>query len=97
MASTADQWHAHHGVTVMANTAGQVISVGDARFKCPELLFDPSLRKHLRRHLQKDEGIHECVYSSIMKCDGDITGYDIRLDLFSNIVICGSSTMFKGQ
>ena len=43
------------------------------------------------------EGIHECVYSSIMKCDGDILGDDIRLDLCSNIVISGSSTMFKGQ
>ncbi|MEE3506299.1 MULTISPECIES: actin, cytoplasmic 2 [unclassified Pseudomonas] len=65
---------------------GQEITVGDERFRCPEVLFKPSLTGF------KFAGIHEVVYNSIMKCD-----VDIRKDLYSNIVLTGGSTMFSGM
>mmetsp|Transcript_8210 Transcript_8210/g.28829 ORF Transcript_8210/g.28829 Transcript_8210/m.28829 type:complete len:378 (+) Transcript_8210:101-1234(+) len=64
---------------------GQVITVGDERFRCPELLFQPS-----QTGLESD-GIHSLAYNSIMKCD-----VDIRKDLYGNIVLSGGSTMFPG-
>ncbi|XP_019229124.1 PREDICTED: actin-like [Nicotiana attenuata] len=64
---------------------GEVINICAGRFRCPEVLFQPSL-------VGKEEiGIHEKIYNSIMICD-----VDIRKDLFSNIVISGGSTMFPG-
>ncbi|XP_038719377.1 actin-2-like isoform X2 [Tripterygium wilfordii] len=64
---------------------GQVITIGDERFRCAELLFQPSL-------IGKEEpGIHEATYNSIMKCD-----VDTRKDLFGNIVLSGGSTLFPG-
>jgi len=65
---------------------GQIITVGNERFRCPEALFQP-------RYLGLNScGIHEMVYNSIMKCEDD----DIRKDLFSNIVLSGGSTLFNG-
>jgi len=63
---------------------GQVITIGNERFRCPEVLFQPSFigREH--------PGVHETTYNSIMKCD-----VDIRKDLYSNIVLSGGSTMFS--
>jgi actin-related protein len=64
---------------------GQVITIGNERFRCPEVLFQPSLIG------QESEGIHKLGYDSIMKCD-----VDIRKDLYSNTVLSGGSTMFTG-
>uniref|UniRef100_A0A0G4GPU2 Uncharacterized protein n=1 Tax=Chromera velia CCMP2878 TaxID=1169474 RepID=A0A0G4GPU2_9ALVE len=64
---------------------GQVITVGAERFRCPEVLFKPSLIG-----LEQD-GIHTTTYNSIMKCD-----VDIRKDLYGNTVLSGGTTMFKG-
>ncbi|KAG8368737.1 hypothetical protein BUALT_Bualt15G0077100 [Buddleja alternifolia] len=64
---------------------GQVITVGAERFRCPEVLFQPSLVG------MEAPGIHETTYSSIMKSD-----VDIRKDLYGNIVLSGGSTMFPG-
>nr|AAY20973.1 actin [Dixoniella grisea] len=64
---------------------GQVITVSDERFKCPEALFKPDFLG-----LEYD-GIHLTAYNSIMKCD-----IDIRKDLYSNIVMSGGTTMFAG-
>jgi len=64
---------------------GQVITVGAERFRCPEVLFNPS------KVGLEDEGIHKLTYNSIMKCD-----VDIRKDLYANIVMSGGSTMFPG-
>lgn len=36
-------------------------------------------------------GIHEALYSRIMKCD-----IDIRKDLYNNIVLSGGTSMFPG-
>ena len=64
---------------------GQIIKVGNQRFRCPEAMFQPmKLGKEL-------PGLHEMTYQSIMKCD-----VDVRKDLYNNIVMSGGSTMFKG-
>jgi actin-related protein len=64
---------------------GQVITVGNERFRCPEALFQPSFLG------REAAGIHECTYNSIMKCD-----VDLRKDLYGNIVLSGGTTMFDG-
>ena len=64
---------------------GQVITIGAERFRCPEVLFQPSLIG------MEASGIHETTYNSIMKCD-----VDIRKDLYGNIVLSGGTTMFPG-
>jgi len=64
---------------------GQVITVSTERFRCPEVLFQPSMIG------KEDEGVHVLTYNSIMKCD-----IDIRKDLYGNIVLSGGSTMFPG-
>ena len=61
---------------------GQVITIGDERFRCPELLFWSGM---------ENVGIYETCYNSIMKCD-----VDIRKDLYANIVLSGGNTMFPG-
>ncbi|XP_066275783.1 actin, cytoplasmic-like [Branchiostoma lanceolatum] len=64
---------------------GNVITVGNERFRCPEVLFDPS-------HIGKEsDGIHTTLYNTIMKCD-----VDIRKDLYANIALAGGSTLFEG-
>merc|ERR1719383_1004874 len=64
---------------------GQVITISNERFRCPEVLFQPSFVG------KEDEGVHSLTYNSIMKCD-----IDIRKDLYGNIVLSGGSTMFNG-
>jgi len=64
---------------------GQVITIGNERFRCPEVLFKPNLIG------KEDHGIHTTTYNSIMKCD-----VDIRKDLYGNIVLSGGTTMFEG-
>jgi len=64
---------------------GQVITIGNERFRCPEILFRPSM-------IGRDNaGIHESTYNSIMKCD-----VDVRKDLYANIIMSGGTTMFTG-
>jgi len=63
---------------------GNVITVGNERFRCPEVLFQPSMIG------MEQEGIHKLTFQSIMKCD-----VDIRKDLYANIVMSGGTTMFK--
>ena len=65
---------------------GQVITIGNERFRCPEALFQPSFLG------MESAGIHETAYNSIMKCD-----VDIRKDLYANTVLSGGSTMFPGK
>jgi len=64
---------------------GQVITIGNERFRCPESLFQPSFIG------RESSGIHEMIYNSIMKCDAGI-----RKDMYGNIVLSGGSTMFPG-
>ncbi|KAL7632750.1 UNVERIFIED_CONTAM: hypothetical protein RMT77_016951 [Armadillidium vulgare] len=64
---------------------GQIITIGNERFRCPEALFNPSMIG------MESEGIHDMVYRTIMKCD-----IDIRKDLFANNVLSGGTTMYPG-
>jgi len=64
---------------------GNIITVGSERFRCPEVLFQPSLVG------KEASGIHDTSFQSIMKCD-----VDIRKDLYSNVVLSGGTTMFTG-
>jgi len=64
---------------------GQVMTIGNERFRTPEALFQPSLLG------LESGGIHETAYNSIIKCD-----LDIRRDLYGNIVMSGGSTMYPG-
>jgi actin len=64
---------------------GNVITVGNERFRCPEVLFQPQFIG------MESAGIHETTYNSIMKCD-----IDIRKDLYSNVVLSGGTTMYEG-
>lgn len=64
---------------------GNIITVGSERFRCPEVLFQPSLIG------KEASGIHDTTFQSIMKCD-----VDIRKDLYANVVLSGGTTMFTG-
>ncbi|KAJ7663022.1 actin actin-like protein [Mycena rosella] len=64
---------------------GQVITIGDERFRAPEALFEPS-----RRGLS-DPAVHELIFNSIFKCH-----LDIRRDLYSNVILSGGMTMLPG-
>eukprot|EP00914_Ancora_sagittata_P019743 GHVO01039330.1.p1 GENE.GHVO01039330.1~~GHVO01039330.1.p1 ORF type:complete len:263 (+),score=43.06 GHVO01039330.1:29-790(+) len=64
---------------------GNIIAVGNERFRCPEALFQPAFVG------VEAVGIHETTFKSIMRCD-----VDIRKDLYGNIVLSGGTTMFDG-
>jgi len=63
---------------------GNVITIGNERFRCPEVLFQPSFIG------KEASGIHDTMFQTIMKCD-----VDIRIDLYANIVLSGGTTMFS--
>jgi len=64
---------------------GKIITIGNERFRTPEVLFQPSFIG------KESEGVHRLTYDSIQKCD-----VDIRRDLYTNIVLSGGTTMFPG-
>lgn len=64
---------------------GQVIVIGNERFRCPETLFQPSLLG------MEACGIHEMIFNSITRCD-----MNIRRNLYANIILSGGSTMYSG-
>jgi len=64
---------------------GNVITIGNERFRCPEVLFQPNFIG------VEQDGVHKLTFNSIMKCD-----IDIRKDLYDNIVCSGGTTMFDG-
>jgi actin beta/gamma 1 len=63
---------------------GNVITIGNERFRCPEVLFQPSFIG------KEASGVHDTLFQTIMKCD-----VDIRKDLYANIVLSGGTTMFS--
>jgi actin beta/gamma 1 len=64
---------------------GQLITVGNERFRVPELLFSPAM-------CGSDAcGVQDMVFQAIMACD-----VDIRKDLFANVVLAGGSSCFLG-
>ena len=64
---------------------GNRILIHNQRFRCGELLFNPYLEGF------EYDGVHNIVYNSINKCD-----FDLRPKLYSNILLSGGSTKFKG-
>ncbi|MGH0170313.1 UNVERIFIED_CONTAM: hypothetical protein FKN15_070050 [Acipenser sinensis] len=64
---------------------GQVINMGNERFRAPEILFKPELvgRDHY--------GMHESVFRSILRCD-----MDLRRTFMGNIILSGGNTMLSG-
>ncbi|XP_029655392.1 actin-3-like [Octopus sinensis] len=65
---------------------GQVVTLGNERFRGPEALFQPSLIG------MEGQGVVESLYSTIMNSD-----IDIRKDLYSNVVLSGGSTLYPGM
>lgn len=65
---------------------GRKILIGNERFRCPEILFQPHLAGHAL------EGVHKYCFDTVMKCD-----QDVRRDLFGNIILSGGSTLFEGM
>ena len=64
---------------------GQVITIGNQLFRCPETLIDPSIIG------MECLGIAANTFDSIMKCREDM-----RKDMYANIVLSGGTTMFPG-
>ena len=64
---------------------GNIITVGNERFRDPEVLFQPHFIG------KEASGIHDTTFQSIMKCD-----VDIRKDLYGNVVLSGGTTMYPG-
>jgi actin len=62
---------------------GNIITIGNERFRCPEVLFQPAFIG------MEAAGIHETTFNSIGKTD-----IDIRKDLYGNVVLSGGTTMF---
>ncbi|XP_015676448.1 actin, muscle-like isoform X1 [Protobothrops mucrosquamatus] len=64
---------------------GQVITIGNERFRCPEGLFQA---EHVGKICCP---IHENVFNAVMKCDQDLRG-----TMFKNVVLAGGTSMFPG-
>ncbi|XP_062499703.1 alpha-centractin-like [Corticium candelabrum] len=64
---------------------GSEIQVGPARFRAPEVLFNPDMIG------EEAQGVHKILAFSIQKSD-----LDLRKLLYSNIVLSGGSTLFRG-
>ncbi|KIJ25749.1 hypothetical protein M422DRAFT_236819 [Sphaerobolus stellatus SS14] len=64
---------------------GNVIQLGQERFRAPEILFNPELIG------SEYAGVHQVVIDSISRVD-----LDLRKSLFSNVVLSGGSTLCQG-
>jgi len=64
---------------------GQVITIGNERFRVVEALFQPAFVR------VESAGIHETAFNSLNKVD-----IDIRRELYRNILLAGGSSMFHG-
>ena len=65
---------------------GQIITIGNERFRCPEALFQPALLG------MESSGVHEATFDCIQRCD-----VDIRRALYYSVVLSGGSSMFPGM
>ncbi|KAJ5070421.1 actin [Anaeramoeba ignava] len=64
---------------------GQLITLGDQRFRCAEALFQPKLIG------RENKGIHQMIFDTISKTD-----IDLQSLLFNNIYLTGGTSMFPG-
>lgn len=65
---------------------GQPIHLGESRFMCPEVLFQPSLEE------LKCPNIVDMICNTIDKCD-----LDYKPVFYKNLVMSGGSSMFPGR
>jgi len=63
---------------------GTELSIGSARRRAPEILFNPSIIG------AEYGGVQDCIFECISRCD-----LDLRRDLFKEIVLTGGSTKTK--
>ena len=70
---------------------GGKVTIGSERFRCPEALFRPSLLGLHENDGLLGKGVDEHVYDAIMKCPSEL-----HSKLFSNVLLSGGNTMFKG-
>lgn len=68
---------------------GETISIGNERFRCPEVLFQPSRVGGL----QEDKGVVHFLQRSISKNWQD---KNLQNDLYGNVVLTGGSSLFPG-
>ncbi len=64
---------------------GTKLSIGTERFRCPEVLFQPSSFGF------QHPSILDTTHTAITKCDANL-----HKDLYANIVLSGGSTLFPG-
>lgn len=64
---------------------GRIITIGNERFRAPEMLFEPSLAG--REH----SGIQNLAFQSIQDCS-----VDLRRDLTGNVLLSGGTTLLPG-
>ena len=64
---------------------GNVITVGNERFRCTEPIFQPALIG------MSAQGLQDIIHRSIMKCDINLRPY-----LYNNIILSGGNTLFPG-
>jgi actin len=82
---------------------GNELVLGSERFRCPELLFRPYLRRFDFAGIDRNsldslmgcngemDGLHKIVFNSLQKCD-----LGLRRRLYAEILLCGGSTMITG-
>jgi actin len=66
---------------------GQTVTVNGPRFTAPEAIFNPELIQEG----SEEKGLHQLANATIEACD-----LDIRLDLYSNVILSGGSTLYEG-
>lgn len=64
---------------------GRIIPLGNMRWRCPEVLFNPSLVG------LESQGVAGLVWESVEACE-----IDTRKDLLSKVILSGGTTMFPG-
>ena len=64
---------------------GATINLNNERFSTPEVIFQPSLDGF------EDLGLHDMILKSIKRCDTEL-----RKQLYGNIILAGSTTLFSG-
>lgn len=67
----------------------QTITLGNERFQCPEVLFQPSLLD--TRDSEEYDSLPEAVHNSVVPFD-DV----LHKTLYNNIILTGGNTMFPG-
>jgi actin-related protein len=65
---------------------GKIVKIGNERFRCPEMLFQP-----LELAGRELDSIQDLTFKSINECD-----IDVRRELYENIILSGGTTLYQG-